>query len=165
MFPEPFATQASVAAHAWKSTACLQWLLNRSSSIRPGCAILASALRQEDGDEQLQHRHALCLYLFEKSPPLLDGVPFSTTIEKLASSEHLYHTILHRRSLEDPGSEPCFGICHCRTDKAHDGNGTISRAGSMTRRGTYLSCSKSRPLGGCTSGYTSRYVRPSCASK
>ena len=27
----------------------------------------------------------------------------------------------------------------------------------MARRGTYLSSSKSPPLGGCTSGYTSRY--------
>jgi hypothetical protein len=68
-------------------------------------AILVSALRQEDGDEQLQHRHALCLFLFEKSPPLLDGVPFSTTIKKLASSEHLYHMILHGRPLKDSGSE------------------------------------------------------------
>lgn len=58
-------------------------------------AILVSALRKEDGDEQLQHRHALCLDLCEKSPTLLDGVPFSTNIKELASSEYLYHTILH----------------------------------------------------------------------
>ena len=56
-------------------------------------AILVSAFETRGWDEQLQHRHAPCLYLFEKSPALLDGNPFSTTIEKLASSEHLYHAI------------------------------------------------------------------------
>jgi hypothetical protein len=127
-------------------------------------AILVSALRQEDGDQQLQHRHALCLYLFEKSSALLDGIPFSTTIEKLASSESIYHTILHGRPLKDSGSEAVL-CCHYRTEKVPNGNSTISHAGSMTWPGTVLSSSISPLLRGCISGYTSRYFCSSCVSR
>lgn len=81
------------------------WDSAEISSRSTSGAILVSALRHDDGDERFQHRHALCAYLFEKSPALLDGIPFFTTIEKLASSEHLHHTILHGRPLKDSGAE------------------------------------------------------------
>lgn len=68
-------------------------------------AVLVSALRQTAIGQELQDRHQLCLYLFEKSPALLEGVPFSTIIEESARAECIYHTILHGQSTGDTGSD------------------------------------------------------------